>query len=77
MASLLNISAMSFGSLSENAIMVLTKGALGKFYHNTGEGGLTKFHQQGGDITCQIGTGYFGVAMIEVVLTETNLLRNS
>ncbi|MFV8465131.1 glutamate synthase-related protein [Flavobacterium sp. LB1P62] len=51
---------MSFGSLSENAIMVLTKGALGKFYHNTGEGGLTKFHQQGGDITCQIGTGYFG-----------------
>ncbi|MFM2370180.1 MAG: hypothetical protein RL619_2501 [Bacteroidota bacterium] len=60
-ASLLNISAMSFGSLSENAIMALNKGALkGKFYHNTGEGGLTEFHQQGGDITWQIGTGYFG-----------------
>lgn len=60
-ASLLNISAMSFGSLSENAIIALNKGALkGKFYHNTGEGGLTKFHQQGGDITWQIGTGYFG-----------------
>lgn len=60
-ASLLNISAMSFGSLSENAIMALNKGALkGNFYHNTGEGGLTEFHQQGGDVTWQIGTGYFG-----------------
>ena len=60
-ASLLNISAMSFGSLSENAIIALNKGALkGNFYHNTGEGGLTKFHQQGGDVTWQIGTGYFG-----------------
>ena len=60
-SSLLNISAMSFGSLSENAIIALNKGALkGNFYHNTGEGGLTKFHQQGGDVTWQIGTGYFG-----------------
>jgi glutamate synthase domain-containing protein 2 len=60
-ASLLNISAMSFGSLSENAIMALNKGAhKGNFYHNTGEGGLTQFHLQGGDVTWQIGTGYFG-----------------
>lgn len=60
-ASLLNISAMSFGSLSENAIVALNKGAeRGKFYHNTGEGGLTEFHQNGADITWQIGTGYFG-----------------
>lgn len=61
-ASLLNISAMSFGSLSENAIIALNKGAKqGEFYHNTGEGGLTEFHLQGGgDITWQIGTGYFG-----------------
>ncbi|WP_281635932.1 FMN-binding glutamate synthase family protein [Flavobacterium marginilacus] len=60
-ASLLNISAMSFGSLSENAIVALNKGAQkGNFYHNTGEGGLTEFHQNGGDITWQIGTGYFG-----------------
>ena len=60
-ASLLNVSAMSFGSLSENAIMALNKGALkGNFYHNTGEGGLTDYHLQGGDITWQIGTGYFG-----------------
>lgn len=60
-ASLLNISAMSFGALSENAIMALNKGAQkGNFYHNTGEGGLTQFHLQGADITWQIGTGYFG-----------------
>lgn len=60
-ASLLNISAMSFGSLSENAIIALNKGAQkGNFYHNTGEGGLTEYHLQGGDITWQIGTGYFG-----------------
>lgn len=61
LASLLNISAMSFGSLSENAIVALNKGAAkGGFYHNTGEGGLTDFHLQGGDVTWQIGTGYFG-----------------
>ena len=65
-ASLLNISAMSFGSLSENAIMALNKGAQkGHFYHNTGEGGLTEFHLQGGDITWQIGTGYFGCRTAE------------
>jgi glutamate synthase domain-containing protein 2 len=60
-ASLLNISAMSFGALSENAIVALNKGAQkGNFYHNTGEGGLTEFHQNGADIIWQIGTGYFG-----------------
>lgn len=60
-ASILNISAMSFGSLSENAIRALNNGAKkGNFYHNTGEGGLTEFHLQGGDVTWQIGTGYFG-----------------
>ena len=52
---------MSFGSLSENAIIALNKGAQkGNFYHNTGEGGLTQFHLQGGDVCWQIGTGYFG-----------------
>lgn len=60
-ASILNISAMSFGSLSENAIIALNTGAKkGGFYHNTGEGGLTDFHLHGGDVTWQIGTGYFG-----------------
>lgn len=62
MASPLNISAMSFGALSKNAIMALNKGAkAGGFAHNTGEGGLSPYHlQYGGDIIWQIGTGYFG-----------------
>mgnify|MGYP000008765299 CR=1 FL=1 len=62
MASPLNISAMSYGSLSKNAIMALNKGAKkGGFSHNTGEGGLSPFHlEHGGDLVWQIGTGYFG-----------------
>jgi glutamate synthase domain-containing protein 2 len=61
-ASLLNISAMSFGSLSKNAVMALNKGAkIGGFAHNTGEGGLSPYHlKYGGDIIWQIGTAYFG-----------------
>ncbi len=61
-ASLLNISAMSFGSLSANAILALNKGAAaGNFYHDTGEGGLSLYHQShGGDLVWEIGTGYFG-----------------
>jgi len=61
-ASLLNISAMSFGSLSPNAILALNGGAHdGGFAHNTGEGGLSRYHlEHGGDLIWQIGTGYFG-----------------
>jgi glutamate synthase domain-containing protein 2 len=61
-ASILNISAMSFGSLSENAVMAMNKGAkIGGFAQNTGEGGLSPYHlQHGGDIIWQVGTGYFG-----------------
>lgn len=60
-ASLLNISAMGFGPLSANAVMALNKGAaLGGFYQNVGEDGLTDYHLQGGDLVYQIGTGYFG-----------------
>ncbi len=60
-ASRLNISAMSFGALSSHAIMALNRGAMmGNFAHNTGEGGLSKYHLQGGDIIFQIGTAYFG-----------------
>jgi len=60
-ASVLNISAMSYGSLSKNAILALNKGAkLGGFAHNTGEGGLSPYHlEPGGDIIWQVGTGYF------------------
>ncbi len=61
-ASLLNISAMSFGSLSKNAVLALNKGAKkGDFAHNTGEGGISPYHlEYGGDLIWQIGTGYFG-----------------
>lgn len=60
-ASIYNISAMSFGSLSENAVKALNIGAAkGKFYHNTGEGGISDHHRHGGDLVWQIGTGYFG-----------------
>lgn len=62
LSSYLNISAMSFGSLSKNAILALNEGArIGGFAHNTGEGGLSPYHlRPGGDLTWQIGTGYFG-----------------
>ncbi len=61
-ASTLNVSAMSFGSLSKNAVLALNGGAkLGGFAHNTGEGGLSPYHlEPGGDLIWQIGTGYFG-----------------
>ncbi|MCB0479875.1 MAG: FMN-binding glutamate synthase family protein [Flavobacteriales bacterium] len=60
-AALLNISAMSFGALSNRAIEALNIGAReGGFYHNTGEGSISSYHLQGGDLVWQIGTGYFG-----------------
>jgi len=60
-AALLNISAMSYGSLSKNATRALNRGAkLGGFAQNTGEGGLSPYHLEGGDLIWQVGTGYFG-----------------
>ena len=60
-ASIFNVSAMSFGALSGNAIAALNRGALaGGFAHNTGEGSISRHHLQGGDLIWQIGTGYFG-----------------
>jgi glutamate synthase domain-containing protein 2 len=60
-ASIVNISGMSFGSLSGNAVSALNAGAsLAGCLHNTGEGGLSRYHQQGGELIWQLGTGYFG-----------------
>lgn len=60
-ASIFNISAMSYGSLSKNAIMALNMGAkAGGFFHDTGEGGISEYHLKGGDLIYEIGTGYFG-----------------
>ncbi|WP_421090869.1 FMN-binding glutamate synthase family protein [Pseudochrobactrum sp. MP213Fo] len=61
-ASLYNISAMSFGSLSANAILALNKGAkMGNFAHDTGEGSISRYHREGGgDLIYQVASGYFG-----------------
>jgi glutamate synthase domain-containing protein 2 len=66
-ASVFNISAMSFGALSANAVMALNEGAKrGKFYHDTGEGSISRYHlaqpngSGGGDIVWELGSGYFG-----------------
>jgi len=61
-ASVFNISAMSFGALSANAVLALNEGARrGHFYHDTGEGSISSWHrQQGGDLVWEIGSGYFG-----------------
>lgn len=69
--SVVNVSAMSYGSLSQQAQTSLNQGAamIGS-YHNTGEGGLSPFHQQGADVVFQIGTGYFGCG-----LTDENGVR--
>lgn len=60
--SVFNISAMSFGALSANAVMALNKGAAqGRFAHDTGEGGVSTYHlKHGGDLIWNIGSGYFG-----------------
>lgn len=78
-ASPLNISAMSYGSLSKTAILALNKGAkLGGFAHNTGEGGLSPYHlEPGGDIIWQIGTGYFGCRTAEGGFDETKFIEDA
>ncbi|AXY56495.1 FMN-binding glutamate synthase family protein [Acinetobacter chinensis] len=66
-ASIFNISAMSFGSLSANAIRALNKGAQsGNFYHDTGEGSISPYHlENGGDIVWELGSGYFGCRTLD------------
>lgn len=78
-SSLLNISAMSFGSLSDNAIMSLNKGAkMGGFAHNTGEGGISDYHlKYGGDLIWQIGTGYFGCRNEDGTFNEETFRTNA
>ncbi|MEY8830694.1 FMN-binding glutamate synthase family protein [Sedimentitalea sp. XS_ASV28] len=66
-ASIYNISAMSFGALSANAIMALNIGARkGRFAHDTGEGGISRYHTQGGgDLIYEVGSGYFGCRTLD------------
>ncbi|GEM67975.1 FMN-binding glutamate synthase family protein [Sphingobacterium mizutaii NBRC 14946 = DSM 11724] len=73
--SVFNISAMSYGALSRTAITALNKGAaLQNFAHNTGEGGISQYHINGGDLIWQVGTGYFG-CRDENGYFEPNLFR--
>lgn len=66
-ASRLNISAMSYGAISQNAVLALNKGAkMGNFAHNTGEGGLSPYHlENGGDLVWQLGTAMFGCRTLD------------
>lgn len=78
-ASVFNISAMSFGSLSANAILSLNTGArLGGFYHDTGEGSISRYHRQpGGDLVWEIGSGYFGCRNPDGSFNEERFVANA
>ena len=78
-ASVFNISAMSFGSLSANAIRALNKGAkLGGFYHDTGEGSISPYHREhGGDLVWEIGSGYFGCRADDGGFSEERFTANA
>ncbi|HUH28902.1 FMN-binding glutamate synthase family protein [Gelidibacter sp.] len=78
-SSLLNISAMSFGSLSKNAVLAMNKGAkMGNFAHNTGEGGISDYHlEHGGDLIWQIGTGYFGCRNDDGTFNDVTFRENA
>lgn len=78
-ASVFNISAMSFGSLSANAIRALNKGAkLGGFCHDTGEGSISPYHREhGGDLVWEIGSGYFGCRDENGRFSEARFVENA
>ena len=78
-ASVFNISAMSFGSLSANAIRALNAGARrGHFYHDTGEGSISTYHREpGGDLVWEIGSGYFGCRADDGSFSEERFAANA
>ena len=78
-ASIFNVSAMSYGSLSKNAVLALNGGAkLGHFAHDTGEGGLSPYHlQPGGDLVWEIGTGYFSARTLDGKFSPERFAENA
>ena len=78
-ASVFNISAMSFGALSANAILALNGGAkAGGFMHDTGEGSISPYHRRhGGDLVWEIGSGYFGCRNADGGFSEANFVANA
>jgi glutamate synthase domain-containing protein 2 len=79
LASVFNISAMSFGALSANAIRSLNEGARrGGFAHDTGEGSISRYHREmGGDLIWEIGSGYFGCRTKDGQFSEEEFVRNA
>jgi glutamate synthase domain-containing protein 2 len=77
--SLFNVSAMSFGALSANAIMALNKGAKkGGFAHDTGEGSISRYHREhGGDLIWEIGSGYFGCRNEDGTFNADRFVQNA
>ncbi|WP_411832063.1 FMN-binding glutamate synthase family protein [Pseudoxanthomonas mexicana] len=78
-ASVFNISAMSFGSLSANAVRALNEGARrGRFFHDTGEGSISPYHREhGGDLVWEIGSGYFGCRDAKGGFSEERFVENA
>jgi glutamate synthase domain-containing protein 2 len=78
-ASVFNISAMSFGSISPNAVRALNEGARrGGFYHDTGEGSLSTYHREnGGDIVWELGSGYFGACERAGIFSEERFVEKA
>ena len=78
-ASVFNISAMSFGALSANAILALNKGAkLGGFAHDTGEGSISQYHRvNGGDLIWEVASGYFGCRNDDGSFSEEKFIANA
>ena len=78
-ASVFNISAMSFGALSANAIRALNEGARrGRFYHDTGEGSISQYHREnGGDLVWEIGSGYIGCRDADGQFSEARFVENA
>ena len=78
-ASVFNISAMSYGALSPNAVLALNEGARrGRFFHDTGEGSISRFHREpGGDLVWEIGSGYFGCRNDDGTFSEERFKANA
>ena len=78
-ASIFNISAMSFGALSANAILALNKGAkMGGFAHDTGEGSISQHHRvHGGDLIWEVASGYFGCRNDDGTFSEEKFIANA
>ncbi|MEG2976455.1 MAG: FMN-binding glutamate synthase family protein [Comamonas sp.] len=78
-ASVFNISAMSFGALSGNAIQALNQGAkMGGFIHDTGEGSISQYHRMhGGDLIWEVASGYFGCRNADGTFSEEKFVANA